>query len=544
MDVLVFVWPQEGRKKKKHHDWDRDLSTDLDRIRNVFGCDVLVSLIRHSELQDLKIQQLFQEVEARGMDYIHFPIKDKWIPHSMDDLIKNIDHIIQLLKKGKTVVCHCNGGKGRSGTVIVATLVGLGHKVQNAIDIVRKARSGTIRNPLQIMYVKRFKNAWLQYVKKKFDDGTEGLGTISEEEVEDIPDVEGGLADKEGLSEKVSIDGQVTQKHKKKDKDKDKEKDKDKDKEDKEKKLEDKDKKAEDPEKSKTGGKKVLKVLKKERLKEEKVEKRKIKEAKREQRKVEKLIHKEEKYQKKLVEIQKSKFGKHGEQMLTPSTTAPQAPPFLSGSSEEVEEGEAVTLNNIEENKEADPTSAHPLSDVFVPENKTAETDPTLTSNNIINTDTNTTKVTTTISANNGSTNNGTATIGVTPATLPQKNKKQIKEGSKSTIELKPKKREETPSQSLDQGMLKKSGTGPILKGEGKPKKSRKERKSSSCIELKSTSLDTNDIKSEDDMEELKNKNKKKAKLTHSNEETSTKVRKKSTSPLSNSAAVSFEVTE
>jgi len=196
--------PRKEEKKKKHHDWDRDLSTDLDRIRNVFGCDVLVSLIRHSELQDLKIQQLFQEVEARGMDYIHFPIKDKWIPHSMDDLIKNIDHIIQLLKKGKTVVCHCNGGKGRSGTVIVATLVGLGHKVQNAIDIVRKARSGTIRNPLQIMYVKRFKNAWLQYVKKKFDDGTEGLGTISEEEVEDIPDVEGGLADKEGLSEKVT----------------------------------------------------------------------------------------------------------------------------------------------------------------------------------------------------------------------------------------------------------------------------------------------------------------------------------------------------
>jgi len=156
-----------GRKKKKNaHDWDRDLAMDLDRIRNDYGCDVLVSLIRHKELEDLRILTLAKDVEALGMEYIHFPIKDKWIPHSMDELIRHVDLIIKRLTEGQTVVCHCNGGKGRSGTLVVATLVGLGHRVQDAITIVRNARSGTIRNPLQQIYVKRFKTAWIKYINK------------------------------------------------------------------------------------------------------------------------------------------------------------------------------------------------------------------------------------------------------------------------------------------------------------------------------------------------------------------------------------------
>lgn len=51
--------------------------------------------------------------------------------------------------------------------VVVATLVGLGKKVHHAIDVVRKSRPGTIRNPMQIMYVKRFKSAWRAYKKKQ-----------------------------------------------------------------------------------------------------------------------------------------------------------------------------------------------------------------------------------------------------------------------------------------------------------------------------------------------------------------------------------------
>lgn len=154
-------------KKSSNHEWNRDLDKDLTRIKELYGCNTVVSLIRHSELYTLSIPNLFEEIEKRDMESIHFPIKDKWIPDSMTDLVKLVDIILQRLKQGKTVVVHCNGGKGRSGTVVVACLVAMGKKVQNSIEVVRKARSGTIRNPLQIMYVKRFKKAWKAYLRKK-----------------------------------------------------------------------------------------------------------------------------------------------------------------------------------------------------------------------------------------------------------------------------------------------------------------------------------------------------------------------------------------
>eukprot|EP01122_Echinamoeba_exundans_P003235 TRINITY_DN13364_c0_g1_i1.p1 TRINITY_DN13364_c0_g1~~TRINITY_DN13364_c0_g1_i1.p1 ORF type:complete len:869 (+),score=301.52 TRINITY_DN13364_c0_g1_i1:179-2785(+) len=188
-----------GRKKKKaHHDWDRDLDKDLDRIQKTFNCDVFVSLIRTSEMIALKIPNLFEEVEKRGMESIHFPIKDKWIPNSMDGLIALVDALIQRLKEGKTIIIHCNGGKGRSATVAVAILIGLGKKVQNSIEVVRKARSGTIRNPLQIMYVKRFKKAWKAFQKKRLNKAG-GKDSDSDTDLTDDSDDDDISADEEAF---------------------------------------------------------------------------------------------------------------------------------------------------------------------------------------------------------------------------------------------------------------------------------------------------------------------------------------------------------
>jgi len=118
-------------------------------------------------------------VVNKGMESIHFPIKDKWIPNSMPKLMELVEFIISRLKERKTVVVHCNGGKGRSGTIVVATLVGLGKKVDNAIKVVRSTRSGTIRNPVQIAYLKRFKKAWKK--KKKIQSLNQGLKYLEDD---------------------------------------------------------------------------------------------------------------------------------------------------------------------------------------------------------------------------------------------------------------------------------------------------------------------------------------------------------------------------
>jgi len=142
-------------------------------------------LVRHQELVDISVTNLFTEVEKRGMESIHFPIKDKWIPHSMPKLIDLVEVIISRLKDRKSVVVHCNGGKGRSGTLLVATLVGLGKKVDNAIKVVRRTRSGTIKNPVQIAYLRLFKKAWKKNREKSQTKQESLENSISDDEILD-----------------------------------------------------------------------------------------------------------------------------------------------------------------------------------------------------------------------------------------------------------------------------------------------------------------------------------------------------------------------
>eukprot|EP01088_Endostelium_zonatum_P019981 TRINITY_DN7150_c0_g1_i1.p1 TRINITY_DN7150_c0_g1~~TRINITY_DN7150_c0_g1_i1.p1 ORF type:complete len:851 (-),score=273.90 TRINITY_DN7150_c0_g1_i1:53-2605(-) len=154
-------------KKKKAHVWRRDLGADLTRLKDYYNTEVLVSLIRDIEIKELKTQEIWNEVKKRNMMSIWFPIKDKWIPKSMVGLIGVVEKIIIHLKRGATVVVHCNGGKGRSATVLVAVMVALGKSLSEAIKAIQKTRKGTLRNPLQQAYLRKFKKEWAAHQKRR-----------------------------------------------------------------------------------------------------------------------------------------------------------------------------------------------------------------------------------------------------------------------------------------------------------------------------------------------------------------------------------------
>ncbi|MBW2458596.1 MAG: dual specificity protein phosphatase family protein [Deltaproteobacteria bacterium] len=145
--------------------WDRDLSADLQRLRSHFGTDMLVSLIedgrfRTDEFELLGIGDLFEQVEAQGMETVWFPIQDVSVPTSLQDFVHLIEQLVAAVRAGGTVVVHCRGGLGRSGLVAASCLVALGTAPEAAVAAVRRARRGAVETFSQAAYVRTLAEAW------------------------------------------------------------------------------------------------------------------------------------------------------------------------------------------------------------------------------------------------------------------------------------------------------------------------------------------------------------------------------------------------
>lgn len=151
---LGFCMAPGRHKAKAGYGWARDLDTDIARLQEK-GVQVLVTLMRPAEIQRDIRGNLADAVRARGMDCIVFPISDKWLPSSRRHYKAFVHHICQLIRDGKHVVVHCNGGKGRSATVSASVYRVLANaSFSEAKAAVRTAVPGCFKNPLQHLWVK------------------------------------------------------------------------------------------------------------------------------------------------------------------------------------------------------------------------------------------------------------------------------------------------------------------------------------------------------------------------------------------------------
>ncbi|HEX2097990.1 MAG TPA: cyclin-dependent kinase inhibitor 3 family protein [Rubrobacteraceae bacterium] len=164
--ILVDFLPQEelevpgrlgltlapGKKTdEKDVQWERDLETDLERLKVEYGVGVLVSLMERDEYSDLQIPELFQKAEEQGMEVLYLPIPDYGVPNAPEDdnYRPFIEDIASRIEEGETVIVHCRGGLGRSGMVAASVLVALGHSAEDALGTVREARKGAVETPDQ-----------------------------------------------------------------------------------------------------------------------------------------------------------------------------------------------------------------------------------------------------------------------------------------------------------------------------------------------------------------------------------------------------------
>ena len=139
--------------------WERDLDLDLDAVV-AWGAKAVISLIEDHEFDLLKVPGLGRAVKSRRMMWFHLPIRDFRPPDSRftDQWCVDGPRIHKILNGGGSVVLHCRGGLGRTGTVAAQLLVEMGKDPAAAISDVRHARPGAIETVEQKDYVLGLRN--------------------------------------------------------------------------------------------------------------------------------------------------------------------------------------------------------------------------------------------------------------------------------------------------------------------------------------------------------------------------------------------------
>lgn len=136
--------------------WARDLAADLDVIA-AWGARLVLTLVEPSELKSLKVPHLGQDIQRRGIAWLHLPIADFSVPgESFEQEWETQGRAIRaLLRDGADVLVHCKGGLGRAGMIAARLLVELGMAPDAAIREVRRARRGAIETAAQLALVRR-----------------------------------------------------------------------------------------------------------------------------------------------------------------------------------------------------------------------------------------------------------------------------------------------------------------------------------------------------------------------------------------------------
>jgi atypical dual specificity phosphatase len=111
------------------------------------GIDSVVSLTE-SPLDD-------EPLAAHGIENLHIPIPDRKAP-TPEQVELFLSHVDQKLTGGHTVLAHCLGGYGRTGTMLACYLVHCGMPAEQALEGIREKRPGSVESEEQEVAIFEF----------------------------------------------------------------------------------------------------------------------------------------------------------------------------------------------------------------------------------------------------------------------------------------------------------------------------------------------------------------------------------------------------
>jgi ADP-ribosyl-[dinitrogen reductase] hydrolase len=169
VDFIDFRWGSSGRlgitfapgKKQKDAltgSWLRDLAKDVHRLAKHYQIKTLVSMVEPWEMEELQIQDEFEECKRNGIKTYHYPIVDDHIPETPEEFAKLVREVVDnALRKEQNVVVHCKGGLGRAPTFACACLLYSGKSLDEAVKMVRTARRHSLTAHGQLAFLSKLK---------------------------------------------------------------------------------------------------------------------------------------------------------------------------------------------------------------------------------------------------------------------------------------------------------------------------------------------------------------------------------------------------
>jgi protein-tyrosine phosphatase len=102
--------------------------------------DRIVSLLEPDEEAQLELEGESGAAAASGIDYVSFPIPDRGIPTSNDDVVALGRQMVVALEAGRSVAVHCRQSIGRSGLIAASVLLLADCNLDAALAAISKAR--------------------------------------------------------------------------------------------------------------------------------------------------------------------------------------------------------------------------------------------------------------------------------------------------------------------------------------------------------------------------------------------------------------------
>jgi len=108
------------------------------------GVNVVISLLEREEVSELKLQREAELCQSSGLEFISFPIPDRGVPATMDNVMRLARSIADGVAQGRSVAIHCRAGIGRSSIIAATVLVCSGVEAAHALVSISEARGLTV----------------------------------------------------------------------------------------------------------------------------------------------------------------------------------------------------------------------------------------------------------------------------------------------------------------------------------------------------------------------------------------------------------------